>query len=135
REMRSNARMVYDRGPRDEDCWLDLLVTQLCNPVPSPFHRFQFEITDATGEEDDALNPPLPQPAQAQLALVLHQVKRHRLLPRVIPKITAQHQALSGSYCFQPFEIALQLLELLRIPGPEAQHVQMRQVRAKRPIK
>src|SRR5262249_10769792 len=71
--------------------WLYLSVPNVCNPIPSPFHRFQFEVTEATGEEDHSLNPPLLEPSQAQLALVPHKVRRHRLLPPVIPQITAQY--------------------------------------------
>src|SRR5215472_8320996 len=63
---------------------LYLLLPHLRNPIPSPFHCFQFEVTEATGEEDHSFNPPLPEPSQAQLALVPHQVQPHRLLPPVI---------------------------------------------------
>ena len=66
------------------------------NPIPSPFDGIQFEVTEATGKEDHPLDPPLLEPDQAQLALVPHQVERHRLLPPVIPQVTAENFPAPG---------------------------------------
>ena len=64
---------------------LQLPIPNLRDPTPGPFHCFQFEVTEATGEEDQPLDASTPEPIQAQLALVPYQVERHRLLPAVIP--------------------------------------------------
>src|SRR5579883_2036284 len=113
---------------------LDPLIPYPRNPIPSPFHCFQFEVTEATGEEDHPLDPPVPEPVEAQFALVLYEMEGHRRLLPVIPQVAAQHLAAPGGLLLQPSEVVFQPLEPPGIPGPKTHYVQKLQVRGERSV-
>src|SRR5438876_8418108 len=88
------------------------------NPIPGPLHRFQFKITDATGEKNHSLDSPLLEPLQAELTLIVHEIQRQRPLLAVIPQVTAEHDATAAGEPFHPLQAVSQVLELVGVPSP-----------------
>src|SRR5437773_2702575 len=84
------------------------VIAYLRDPAPRPLHGFQFEVADATGEEDDAFDPPLPQPHETRFALLLQQFDGHRPLPVVIPKITTEDFSAADTQRLQPSQAVAQ---------------------------
>src|SRR5260370_26995575 len=89
-----------------------LLIPHFRNPVPGPLHGLQFKVTDATGKKDHSLDSSFLEPIQPYLALVLHEVHRHRLPLAVIPQVAAQHSAILWSKPFHPLQVVFQVLEI-----------------------
>ena len=59
---------------------LELRIAHLFNPLAGPLDRFKAEVHRGVTQKDDSLNATLSKPAQAGLALVLHQRQGDRLL-------------------------------------------------------
>jgi hypothetical protein len=76
-------------------------IPNLSYPFPRPLDSFQFEVANATGEENHPLNPLLPQSMQAHRAKVFQTLKRYWALPAVIPHVAAEHFPARRRQCFQ----------------------------------